>query len=148
MKTEINNSKNVRTRLLIVLYINININIALHSLYEVVKTKIRDDTRWSETNNEDDTWRSETNNEDDTWRSETNNEDGGDLVPKKVEQINVNLFIDTNKSNKIKSGLNEMRVNKLIMEWVWVHEMKHEAIDDQYRRYRSWESLGEYTDHG
>jgi len=29
----------------------------------------------------------------------------------KVEQINDNLFVDTNKSNKIKSGMNEMRVN-------------------------------------
>jgi len=30
-------------------------------------------------------------------------------VPKKVEQINHCLFID--KSNKIKSGMNEIRVN-------------------------------------
>jgi len=33
------------------------------------------------------------------------------IVPKKVEQINDNLFIDTYKSNKIKIGVNEMRVN-------------------------------------
>jgi len=65
---------------LIVLFNTINMNIVLHSIHEVVKTKIRDDTRWSD----------------------TNNEDGGDLVPTKVEQINDNLFIDTNKSNKIK----------------------------------------------
>jgi len=39
---------------------------------------------------------------------ETNNEDGGDLVPTKVEQINDNLFIDTIKSNTIKSGMNDI----------------------------------------
>jgi len=33
------------------------------------------------------------------------------IVPKKVEQINDYLFIDTYKSNKIKIGVNEMRVN-------------------------------------
>jgi len=32
-------------------------------------------------------------------------------VPKKVEQINDYLFTDTLKSNKIKSGANEMTVN-------------------------------------
>jgi len=96
-------NKLFKTRLLIVLFNNININIVLHSINEMVKTKIRDDT----------------------WWSETNNEDGGDLLPTKVEQINDNIFIDTNKSNIIKSGMNEMRVNdKLIMKWVWIHEMK------------------------
>jgi len=33
------------------------------------------------------------------------------IVPKKVEQINDYLFIDTYKSNKIKICVNEMRVN-------------------------------------
>jgi hypothetical protein len=33
-------------------------------------------------------------------------------VPKKVEQINDYLFIDTYKSNKIKIGMNETRVSK------------------------------------
>jgi len=70
------------------------INIVFHSIHEAVKTKIRDDTRWNE----------------------KNNEDGGDLVPTKVEKINEYLFLDTNKSNKIKRGMNQMRVNdKLIM---------------------------------
>jgi hypothetical protein len=32
-------------------------------------------------------------------------------MPKKVEQINDYLFIDTYKSNKIKIGMIEMRVN-------------------------------------
>jgi len=32
-------------------------------------------------------------------------------VPKKVEQINDYLFIDTYTSNKIKIGVNEMKVN-------------------------------------
>jgi len=32
-------------------------------------------------------------------------------VPKRVEQINYYLFIDTYKSNNIKIGVNEMRVN-------------------------------------
>jgi len=32
-------------------------------------------------------------------------------VPKKVEQINDYLFIDTYKSSKIKIGMNEMKVN-------------------------------------
>jgi len=33
------------------------------------------------------------------------------IVPKKVEQINDHLIIDTNKSNNIKIGVNEMTVN-------------------------------------
>jgi len=33
------------------------------------------------------------------------------IVPKKVEQINDNLFIDTYKSNNIKIGVNDMTVN-------------------------------------
>jgi len=33
------------------------------------------------------------------------------IVPKKVEQINDHLFIDTDKSNNIKIGLNDMTVN-------------------------------------
>jgi len=32
-------------------------------------------------------------------------------VPKKVEQINDHLFIDTYKSNNIKNGVNVMTVN-------------------------------------
>jgi len=32
-------------------------------------------------------------------------------VPKKVEQINDHLFIDTYKSNNIKIGVNDMMVN-------------------------------------
>jgi len=32
-------------------------------------------------------------------------------VPKQVEQINDYLFIDNDKSNKIKIGMNEMTVN-------------------------------------
>jgi len=32
------------------------------------------------------------------------------IVPKKVEQINDHLFIDTYKSNNIKSGVNDMTV--------------------------------------
>jgi len=31
------------------------------------------------------------------------------IVPKKVEQINDHLFIDTYKSNNIKFGVNDMR---------------------------------------
>jgi len=30
------------------------------------------------------------------------------IVPKKVEQINDNLFIDTHKSNNIKIGVNDL----------------------------------------
>jgi len=33
------------------------------------------------------------------------------IVPKKVEQINDRLFIDTYKSNNIKIGVNDMTVN-------------------------------------
>jgi len=34
------------------------------------------------------------------------------IVPKKVEQINDHLFIDTYESNKIKVGVNNMTVNE------------------------------------
>jgi len=37
------------------------------------------------------------------------------IVPKKVEQINDYLFIDTYKANKIKIGVNEMTVNNIEM---------------------------------
>jgi len=33
------------------------------------------------------------------------------IVPKKVEQINDHLFINTYKSNNIKIGVNDMTVN-------------------------------------
>jgi len=33
------------------------------------------------------------------------------IVPKKVEQINDHLFIDNDKSNNIKIGVNDMTVN-------------------------------------
>jgi len=33
------------------------------------------------------------------------------IVPKKVEQINYHLFIDTYKSNNLKIGVNDMTVN-------------------------------------
>jgi len=33
------------------------------------------------------------------------------IVPKKVEQINDHLFIDTFKSNNIKIGVNDMTLN-------------------------------------
>jgi len=33
------------------------------------------------------------------------------IVPKKVEQINDRLFIDTYRSNNIKIGVNDMTVN-------------------------------------
>jgi len=33
------------------------------------------------------------------------------IVPKKVEHINDHLFIDTYKSNNIKIGVNDMKVN-------------------------------------
>jgi len=33
------------------------------------------------------------------------------IVPKKVEQINDHLFVDTYKSNNIKIGVNDMTVN-------------------------------------
>jgi len=33
------------------------------------------------------------------------------IVPKKVEQINDHLFIDTHKSNNINIGVNDMTVN-------------------------------------
>jgi len=33
------------------------------------------------------------------------------IVPKKIEQINDYLFIDTYKSNKIKIGVNDININ-------------------------------------
>jgi len=33
------------------------------------------------------------------------------IVPKKVEQVNDHLFIDTSKSNNIKIGMNDMTAN-------------------------------------
>jgi len=36
-------------------------------------------------------------------------------VPKKVEQINEYLFIDTYESNKINVGVNDMTVNDSVM---------------------------------
>jgi len=44
------------------------------------------------------------------------------IVPKKVEQINDYLFIDTYKSNKIKTGVNEMTVNDSEMCVRWKKE--------------------------
>jgi len=37
------------------------------------------------------------------------------IVPKKVEQINDYLFIDTYKSNNIQIGVNDMKVNDIEM---------------------------------
>jgi len=41
------------------------------------------------------------------------------IVPKKVEQINDHLFIDTYKSNNIKIGVNDVTVNdsKMCVRW-------------------------------
>jgi len=36
-------------------------------------------------------------------------------MPKKVEQINDQLFMDTDKSNNIKIGVNDMTVNEIEM---------------------------------
>jgi len=47
---------------------------------------------------------------------------GGDLVPKKVEQTNDHLFIDTYKSNNIKIGVNDMTVNDSEMYVRWKDE--------------------------
>jgi len=58
-------------------------------------------------------------------------------VPKYVEQINDYLFIDTYKSNKIKVGVNDMTVNDSKMCVRWKDKL------GQYRRYESWDSLGE-----
>jgi len=60
------------------------------------------------------------------------------IVPKKVEQINDHLFIDTYKSNNIKIGVNDMTVNDS-------ESVRNERIKlGQYQRYQSWHSLGEY----
>jgi len=45
-------------------------------------------------------------------------------VPKKVEQINDHLFIDTYKSNNIKIGVNDMTVNDSEM----LCEMKRRSL--------------------
>jgi len=44
------------------------------------------------------------------------------IVPKKVEQINDQLFIDTYKSNNIKIGVNDMTVNDREMCVRWKDE--------------------------
>jgi len=54
------------------------------------------------------------------------------IVPKKVEQINDHLFIDTYKSNNIKIGVNDMTVNDC--------EMKKTKLG-QYRRYQTTDSI-------
>jgi len=41
------------------------------------------------------------------------------IVPKKVEQINDHLFIDTYNSNNIKIGVNDMTVNDSEMSVRW-----------------------------
>jgi len=43
----------------------------------------------------------------------------GFIVPIKVEQINVDLFLDTYDANKIKIGVNEMRMNETKMSMRW-----------------------------
>jgi len=55
-------------------------------------------------------------------------------VPKKVEQINDYLFMNTYKSNDIKRGMNEMRVNDNEMSTRWNTKL------GQYQIYKSWES--------
>jgi len=40
------------------------------------------------------------------------------IVPKKVEQINEHIFIDTYKSNNIKIGVNDMTVNDSFVLWI------------------------------
>jgi len=44
------------------------------------------------------------------------------IVPKKVEHINDYLFIDTDKSNNIKIGVNDMTVNDSEMCVRWKDE--------------------------
>jgi len=53
------------------------------------------------------------------------------IVPKKVEQINDHLFIDTYKSNNIKIGVNNMTV----IDRKCVRDEKTKL--GQYRRYQS-----------
>jgi len=60
------------------------------------------------------------------------------ILPKKVEQINYHLFIDTYKSNNIKIGV--MIWRWMIAKCMWDEKMKL----GQYRIYQSWDSLGEY----
>jgi len=42
------------------------------------------------------------------------------IIPKKVEQVNDHLFIDTYKSNNMKIGVNDMTVNEYhhIARWL------------------------------
>ena len=40
-------------------------------------------------------------------------------MPLKVEQINVNLFLDTYNSNNNKTGMNEMKMNAYEMSVWW-----------------------------
>jgi len=54
------------------------------------------------------------------------------IVPKKVKQINDHLFIDTDMSNNIKIGVNDMTMNDIRN----VCEMKKTKLG-QYRRYQS-----------
>ena len=45
---------------------------------------------------------------------------GGDfIVPIKVEQLNVNSFLDTYNSNNEKTGMNEMKMNDYEMSVRW-----------------------------
>jgi len=60
------------------------------------------------------------------------------IVPKKVEQINDHLFIDTYKSNNLQIGW--MIWRWLIAKCVWDEKTK----PGQYRRCQSWDSLGKY----
>jgi len=43
-------------------------------------------------------------------------------MPKQIEQINHNLFVHTYKANKIKIGMNEMRMNDSQMSMRWNNE--------------------------
>jgi len=52
-------------------------------------------------------------------------------VPKKVEQINDHLFIDTYKSNNIKIGVNNMTVNECFPRTPSAHAQCL-AIDGNY----------------
>jgi len=61
------------------------------------------------------------------------------VLPKTVEQINDYLFIDTNKSNKIKIGMNEIRANDSEMSMRW-----NNKVWSVPEIYQSWDSLCEY----
>jgi len=54
-------------------------------------------------------------------------------VPKKVEQINDYLFIDTYKSNKINVCVNDMTVNDSEM----CETRKRSLVNTAYQRYQS-----------